>query len=287
MFHLMATTLSSLVLATILVSYTTEACNEAVCASIVSKCMITQSCKCDMKNCTCCKDCLNCLSYLWTECCSCVDLCPKPNSTATSELSKQSHVEDLTDAIPTLFKVLTSESDTLHRFDTITFPVDFPLAQFKPQFEKEIKYKMQSSEQETTDPLTAVTLNCTVAYMSTCMSWSKCKTSCRSMGSTSVRWFHDGCCECIGDTCINYGINQSRCQNCTTVAISHLSPDQMDYGEDDDEDETPPAQAPVSSEVTAGTVGTSKKLSASERKEKKGEEDKIGGGENKTETVVR
>uniref|UniRef100_A0A8D8PMS3 Protein twisted gastrulation n=1 Tax=Cacopsylla melanoneura TaxID=428564 RepID=A0A8D8PMS3_9HEMI len=141
---------------------------------------------------------------------------------------------------------------------------------------------MQSSEQETTDPLTAVTLNCTVAYMSTCMSWSKCKTSCRSMGSTSVRWFHDGCCECIGDTCINYGINQSRCQNCTTVAISHLSPDQMDYGEDDDEDETPPAQAPVSSEVT-GTVGTSKKQRESEGK--KGEEDKIGGGENNTETV--
>lgn len=71
------------------------------------------------------------------------DLCPKPNSTATSELSKQSHVEDLTDAIPTLFRVLTSESDTLHRFVTFTFPVDFPVAQFKPQFEKEIKYKMR------------------------------------------------------------------------------------------------------------------------------------------------
>ncbi|KAI5730023.1 hypothetical protein M8J76_009135 [Diaphorina citri] len=283
MLRLILLSLSSLVLAIVLFSSTSKGCNEAVCASIVSKCMITQSCKCDMKNCTCCKDCLNCLSYLWTECCSCVDLCPKPNSTATSELSKQSHVEDLTDAIPTLFKVLTSESDTLHRFDTITFPVDFPIAQFKPQYEKEIKYKMQTSDQETADPLTAVTLNCTVAYMSTCMSWSKCKTSCRSMGSTSVRWFHDGCCECIGDTCINYGINQSRCQNCTTVAISHLSPDQMDYGEDDDETEEPPPA--VSSEVDATAKKTATTGGEKDESGKKKEEVKTS--ENKTETHVQ
>lgn len=228
---------SFLLIAIVLFSYETEACNEAVCASIVSKCMITQSCKCDMKNCTCCKECFSCLSYLYSECCSCVDMCPKPNLTATSELSKQSHVEDLTDAIPTLFKVLTSELDTLHRFDTISFPVDFPIAQYRPQFEKEIKYKLQSAEQETTDPASALTLNCTVAYMSACMSWARCKSACRSMGSTSVRWFHDGCCECIGDTCINYGINESRCRNCTTAAMSHLSPDQMDFGEDDEDEE--------------------------------------------------
>lgn len=47
-------------------------CNEAICASVVSKCMLTQSCKCDLKDCSCCKDCFNCLSYLYSECCSCV-----------------------------------------------------------------------------------------------------------------------------------------------------------------------------------------------------------------------
>lgn len=50
----------------------TTSCNQMLCASIVSKCMLTQSCKCDMKNCTCCVDCYNCLSWLWKECCSCV-----------------------------------------------------------------------------------------------------------------------------------------------------------------------------------------------------------------------
>lgn len=50
----------------------TEACNEAICASVVSKCMLTQSCKCDLVTCTCCKECFSCLSYLYDECCSCV-----------------------------------------------------------------------------------------------------------------------------------------------------------------------------------------------------------------------
>lgn len=47
-------------------------CNEQVCASIVSKCMLTQSCKCDLKNCSCCRECFKCLSHLSAECCSCV-----------------------------------------------------------------------------------------------------------------------------------------------------------------------------------------------------------------------
>ena len=49
-----------------------QACNEAICASVVSKCMLTQSCKCDLVTCTCCKECFSCLSYLYVECCSCV-----------------------------------------------------------------------------------------------------------------------------------------------------------------------------------------------------------------------
>lgn len=50
----------------------TFSCNQMLCASIVSKCMLTQSCKCEMKNCTCCRECYQCLSWLWQECCSCV-----------------------------------------------------------------------------------------------------------------------------------------------------------------------------------------------------------------------
>lgn len=51
------------------------ACNEAVCASSVSKCLLLKSCECDMtnrSNCTCCTDCHRCLARLYTDCCSCV-----------------------------------------------------------------------------------------------------------------------------------------------------------------------------------------------------------------------
>lgn len=47
-------------------------CNEAVCASIVSKCTLTQACKCTLTNCTCCRECFDCLTYLYDECCSCL-----------------------------------------------------------------------------------------------------------------------------------------------------------------------------------------------------------------------
>lgn len=55
--------------------FSVQGCNEAVCASIVSKCMLTQSCKCELRNCTCCKECFSCLDYLYAECCSCVGEC--------------------------------------------------------------------------------------------------------------------------------------------------------------------------------------------------------------------
>ncbi|XP_069698978.1 protein twisted gastrulation [Periplaneta americana] len=177
-------------------------CNEAVCASVVSKCMLTQSCKCDLKNCSCCNECFSCLGDLFSECCSCVDMCPKPNDTSTP-LGKKSHVEDFNDPIPALFDALTAEPDTQQRWITYKFPVDYDQTTFLPKQERD---NFLNSN--------IITFNCTVAYMSQCMSWNKCKQSCKSTGAVSYRWFHDGCCECVGSTCFKYGINESRCLNC-------------------------------------------------------------------------
>lgn len=126
-------------------------CNEQVCASIVSKCMLTQSCKCDLKNCSCCSECFKCLSHLSTECCSCVgkmnqlkidiffhidlieyvnvkyviilEMCPKPSD--TRNVSRQSHVGDL-EGIPGLFQALTevTDEDDQDKWTIFTFPVD-------------------------------------------------------------------------------------------------------------------------------------------------------------------
>lgn len=46
------------------------------------------------------------------------------------------------------------------------------------------------------------------------------------------RWFHDGCCECVGATCINYGINDSRCLDCPLGGdMDDEDLDDLDYGD--------------------------------------------------------
>merc|ERR1712133_231524 len=122
-FLLLVTSLLLLLLQPLLIL----ACNEAVCASIVSKCMLLQSCKCELEpDCTCCKQCFECLNYLYSECCSCVDMCPKPNVTI-HELSRMSHVEDLDANSPTLFQALTDQDDTQGRWSVVTLPVDIDM----------------------------------------------------------------------------------------------------------------------------------------------------------------
>lgn len=141
-------------------------CNEQVCASMVSKCMLTASCKCDLKNCSCCKECYNCLSYLYSECCSCVglnsspnvnrkflkikyslfrstDMCPKPNGTRNA-LSKKSHVEEL-EAIPGLFKALTDVADEEEKWSTFSFPVDFDAALYGAKLDKDFKFYLRKT----------------------------------------------------------------------------------------------------------------------------------------------
>ncbi|CAL1261974.1 unnamed protein product [Larinioides sclopetarius] len=186
-------------------------CNEAVCASIVSKCMLTQSCKCDAKNISCSKDCFYCLDFLYSECCSCVEMCPKTNE-SDNYLSMKSHVEDLPEPFPDLFSVLTEEKDSLLRWTSYTFPVEVSFI----SLDKDVKFITAKATDSNggQGQLEPMAVNCTVAYMSQCMPWNKCKDSCCSMGASSYRWFHDGCCECVGSTCVNYGINESRCLDC-------------------------------------------------------------------------
>ncbi|XP_055913595.1 protein twisted gastrulation [Eupeodes corollae] len=216
----------------ILIISQVESCNEVVCASIVSKCMLTQSCKCEPKNCSCYKECLSCLGKkYYEECCSCVELCPKPNETRNA-LSKKSHVEEF-DGVPELFNALITSEPEEYEWDIVTFPVDFDTVLAGPKLEKDVKYYLKSNEQDSDEILKErdhmITVNCSVIYLSPCISWNKCRQSCQSTGASSYRWFHDGCCECVGATCINYGINESRCRRC---------PESKDDGDDlDDIDE--------------------------------------------------
>jgi hypothetical protein len=172
---------------------------------------------------------------LYTECCTCVEICPKANET-DNVLSAKSHVEEFPEGSPDLFNVLTEEKDRLLRWTSYTFPVQVSFITSGGSVPKEIKFDAGTritTKGDGVDQEEDVQVNCTVAYMSQCMSWNKCKSSCRSMGASAYRWFHDGCCECVGANCVNYGINESKCLQCPFA----------DTGEDSEMavDQEPPA----------------------------------------------
>ena len=200
-----------------------EACNEAICGSIVSKCTLLKSCECEItsEGCDCCKTCFMCLDYLQTDCCSCVGLCPRPNNTAVVP-SQKSKVMDFNEPVPSLWNALTDGSDDNDRWSVEKYPVDFTtseLTQYQQNQLRKIKKSNPLSKQEEIQSVlppnpTVVTLNCTVTYLRQCMAENKCETSCQSMGASSYRWFGNGCCECVGHNCKNYGINESKCLEC-------------------------------------------------------------------------
>ncbi|KAL6419592.1 hypothetical protein ACFW04_011310 [Cataglyphis niger] len=129
-------------------------------------------------------------------------LCPKPNVT-DNPLSRKSHVEEFSDPIPALFQALTGRGGSARTMAYLHIPesADGKLSPLKPNI---------------------MTVNCT-----------KCQASCQSMGSTSYRWFHDGCCECVGNTCINYGIKESRCTQCPLEKEGETD-EYNDYGQDEE-----------------------------------------------------
>lgn len=182
-----------------------RSCNEAKCASLVSKCLLIEACKCECadaaagandiaiggataRNCSCARNCYQCLDALFADCCDCVNMCPQSSDDDDEEdVEQTSQVGDLPTPFPDLFDVLTQDEDPTLRWTSAVHP-------------------------ETANN------NCTVVFMSQCTSMTKCRHSCQSMGSSKFRWFHDGCCQCIGADCLGFGVSASRCFDCSSSA---------------------------------------------------------------------
>ncbi|KAK3709765.1 hypothetical protein RRG08_028800 [Elysia crispata] len=200
-----------------------ETCNEVVCGPLVSKCMLIKCCDCemtDLRNCTCCRECQLCLSKLYTECCSCVGLCPPPD--LDDELDKGSTVEHLKDPIPALFDVLTEQEDIQQRWTTFTYAIDLNRVNKSSSKHPQLGISVSKNRDDLDNgddnlqskPNSRIH-NCTTAFFSSCMAVGKCKASCKSMGASKYRWFHEhGCCQCIGNTCFDYGLIEPRCLRC-------------------------------------------------------------------------
>ena len=125
----MSPLLTSLILLCLLASMEATVCNEAICASIVSKCTLLKSCECqmeDMGGCSCCKKCYSCLEHLASECCSCVGLCPSRNETGLREggsWKTRSSVGDIAEPTPQLWEALMDGEDPTDLWDKLSFQV--------------------------------------------------------------------------------------------------------------------------------------------------------------------
>lgn len=162
------------------------ACPRTTCAPTISKCQLVDACRCEAKlNYTCYKTCSHCLGDLYSECCSCVDICPKEDE---HDKSLESHVKLFETVNDDLFDLFADEGDPSDRWHVQTVPI---------------------TTSNSTTPM-----NCTMAFIASCVDMYKCESSCMSMGASGYRWFHIGCCECVGKYCLNFGINQIRCRNC-------------------------------------------------------------------------
>ena len=132
-------------------------------------------------------------------------------------LNTKSIVDDIESSSRTLWDALTEGEDIYQPWKTLTYPVD---------------------DRDTLSESTTEHLNCTVAFWQSEMADMKCQKSCVSMGAAGYRWFTDGCCQCIGHDCINYGLNEARCgfsialmtqSSSATLDYETLSDQELEY----------------------------------------------------------
>lgn len=184
--------LATLVVFSMFLIGTNLACPRMQCAPIISKCQLTDACRCDTNfNTTCFKLCSHCLGDLFPECCSCLGICPSEHETYET-----SHTKLFDNTSEELFDLFTADEDVLGRWTVFKEPS-----------------KINSSKA------------CVMAFLTSCVDEAECEGSCLSLGADGYRWFHVGCCECVGKNCGNFGVNEIRCRNCPSESDRVMNSD--------------------------------------------------------------
>lgn len=208
-------------------------CNKHFCVSVVSYCTVQEKCYCNPKvNCSCCRECAICMGKYYEHCCDCVGMCEKNVSALLPTM--MSTMNSLPDPNPELFRALTDEPIPQLKYEIVKFPVIEELAfhhhsngDNSPIVVEHITGKgwtysgMTATEywehiqQELHGTISFTKpMLCTVSYFDKCVPLEECHMSCDSMGAASFRWFHNGCCECIGPSCLNAGNAYPKCKAC-------------------------------------------------------------------------
>ncbi|XP_063310968.1 twisted gastrulation protein homolog 1-A-like [Pelobates fuscus] len=188
-------------------------CNKALCASDVSKCLLQELCQCQMKEgrCPCCQECSLCLGSVWDQCCDCVGLCSEDKK-ARRHSARRSSLEELPVPVPSLFRALSGvqEGDPSLGWSAHSLTVSEEFTQ-KSHMDHIL---LGDDSVVPSPPLVNMSGLCTALYFNTCMSMRHCHQSCESVGSSRYRWFHNGCCQCIGPDCYGYGSKEPLCLQC-------------------------------------------------------------------------
>ncbi|XP_078367387.1 twisted gastrulation protein homolog 1-B-like [Oculina patagonica] len=175
-------------------------CKSKVCVARVSFCIIMKDCarcrpKAPGEKCDCCDGCFRCLGSLWRKCCDCIGLCgyfSPPNITGKEIPSSTG---DLDASLPTLFEAMSHGTH---------LPVAFMTKPRNPSPLPTVG-KTDSSNNKNV---------CRVAFFDGCTTKEDCIASCTSMGSHRYRWFRNGCCQCVGHRCNDYGELRPLCKKC-------------------------------------------------------------------------
>lgn len=144
-------------------------CDQLLCAPIVSKCLITESCNCKLSECHCCKDCHLCLGRLFDDCCGCLDICEK----AKPKVPMKSQIGDFV-GVPELFQSVIE--DTLH--------YDWTVMEMPPHKNPDLDIPNSIDQDDLMNSIpNSSNLNCTLIYLTTCMGIGKCSSFCESIVS--------------------------------------------------------------------------------------------------------
>lgn len=135
-----------------------------------------------------------------------LDLCPAVENDIDS-----SHVGDTSHSDEQFFEIMTEDDDIHGRWRMMN-----PTSELQVSHPE--KGKMDFTYRANEDNSSVIShdgnlrkLKCTVAFINKHLSLTKCKRSCTTLGASYFRWFNDGCCECIGKYCLNYGLDKPHC----------------------------------------------------------------------------
>lgn len=213
-----------------------DTCDKTLCASIVSYCLIQESCSCDTsRNCSCCHECAICLSSKFEACSDCVGIREKSsysNVAANSHIEQSSEFEDLEEPSPELFSKWTDQHLPSVHYSIYRYPnvekLTSNIHHHHHQHHKHeegnglpnVRRRFTSQDYELAlrkvDHRESSNMICTAAYFDRCMDQNECREGCRSMGANMFGWFQSGCCGCFGSACSlsNYDTFRPKCRKC-------------------------------------------------------------------------